>query len=149
MMFGAISHEVKSDILFINGTVNAAKYQEVLAEVGMKQFLRHHPHPSVEFMEDGAPAHCAKSTKEWHRRNGVRLFQGWPGNSPDLNPIENLWSQMKHLQRTKRATSKEAIKKIVRKVCNAIAPEYLEKLYESLPRRMQAVIESGGAHMKY
>ena len=63
MMFGAISHEVKSDILFINGTVNAAKYQEVLAEAGIKQFLRRHPHPSVEFMEDGASAHRAKSTK--------------------------------------------------------------------------------------
>ena len=63
MMFGAISHEVKSDILFINGTINVAKYQEVLAEAGIKQFLRRPPHPSVEFMEDGAPAHRAKSTK--------------------------------------------------------------------------------------
>ena len=119
------------------------------AESGIKQFLRRHPHPSVQFMEDGAPAHRAKSTQEWHQKNGVRLFQGWPGNSPDLNIIENLWSQMKHLQRTEQATSKQGLKKIARRVWNAITPEYLEKLYESLPRRMAVVIASKGAHTKY
>ena len=112
-------------------------------------FLHRHPHPLVQFMEDGAPAHRAKSTQEWHQKNGVRLFQGWPGNSPDLNIIENLWSQMKHLQRTEQATSKQGLKKIARRVWNAITPEYLEKLYESLPRRMAAVIASKGAHTKY
>ena len=56
---------------------------------------------------------------------------------------------MKHLQRTEQATSKQGLKKIVRRVWNAITPEYLEKLYESLPRRMAAVIASKGAHTKY
>ena len=33
--------------------------------------------------------HRAKSTKDWHQACGIKLFAGWPGNSPDLNPIEN------------------------------------------------------------
>ena len=63
--------------------------------------------------------------------------------------IENLWSEMKHLQRKERATSEEGIKKIAQKVWKAVTPEYLRQLYESMPRRMAAVIASQGGHTKY
>ena len=82
--------------------------------------------------------HTAATTRKWHKEHGVKLLTGWPGNSPDLNPIENLWSQMKHLQR-----------KIARKVWREVTPEYLERLYESMPRRMQAVIAAQGGYTKY
>ena len=47
------------------------------------------------------------------------------------------------------ATSKEGIKKIARKVWRQVTPAYLETLYESMPRRMQAVVEAQGGHTKY
>ena len=50
---------------------------------------------------------------------------------------------------TERATSKEGIKKVARKVWRAITPEYLNSLYESMPRRMAAVIAAEGGHTKY
>ena len=62
-------------------------------------------------MEDGAPVHRALSTKKWHANHGVKLFGGWPGISPNLNPIENLWSEMKNLQRKEQTTLMEGLKK--------------------------------------
>ena len=100
-------------------------------------------------MEDGAPAHRANSTKNWHQDNGIKLFQGWPGNSPDLNPIENAWSQMKHIQRRERATSEVGLKKIARRVWRGLTREYLQSLYESMPGRMQAVVDAAGGHTKH
>ncbi len=57
------------------------------------------------FQLDLAPAHTAKSTKSWLNDHGVGVLD-WPANSPDLNPIENLWGIVKKM-RNKR--SKNAI----------------------------------------
>lgn len=47
------------------------------------------------FMQDSAPAHIAKSVTQWLSDCEVPYFRDWPGNSPDISPIENLWSHMK------------------------------------------------------
>ena len=77
------------------------------------------------------------------------LFGVWLKNLPYLNLIENLWGQMKHMQRKERATSAEGLKRIARKVWKGVSSDYLKKLYESMPRRMQAVIDAEEGHTKY
>ena len=85
----------------------------------------------------------------WYKRHRVILFGGLPGNLPYLNLIENLWAQMKHKQRKEPATSAERLKRIASKVWKGISSEYLKKIYKSMPRRMQAVIDAEGSHTKY
>ena len=92
---------------------------------------------------------CSSLTKQWHAEHGVRLFQGWPGNSLDLNPIENLWSQMKVMQSHKHATSVAGLKRIALRVWRRIMPSYQKALYMSLPRCTQVVLDANGVHTKY
>ena len=66
-----------------------------------------------------------------------------------LNIIENIWSQMKHEQRQEQATSMAGLKKIAQKVWKNLKPDYVERLYASLPKQMEAVILAGGGHTKY
>src|ERR1051325_10060431 len=53
------------------------------------------------FQQDGAPCHTAKVCQKWFKDNNLRLLS-WPGNSPDLNPIKNLWAWLKILVSQRR-----------------------------------------------
>ena len=56
------------------------------------------------FQHDGAPSHTAKSVKAFLSENKVAVLP-WPSNSPDMNPIENLWMIVKQRIAEKRPTS--------------------------------------------
>lgn len=47
------------------------------------------------FMQDGAPYHTAHSVIQWQKDCKESFFNDWSGNSPDINPIENLWALLK------------------------------------------------------
>ena len=55
--------------------------------------------------------------------------------------MKNLVERARHIDRR--------VEKIARKVWRQVTPDYLEKLYESMPRQMEAVIQAQGGHTKY
>ncbi len=58
------------------------------------------------FQKDLAPAHNAKATSTWFKDHGNPVLN-WPANSPDLNPIENLWGIVKRKMRYARPNNAE------------------------------------------
>ena len=52
-------------------------------------------------MEDGAPCHSARETQNWLRQNGINKLP-WSSQSPDMNPIENLWGILDRNLRKKK-----------------------------------------------
>ncbi len=79
------------------------------------------------FQQDLAPAHTAKGTKSWFNDHGITVLD-WPANSPDLNPIENLWGIVKRKMRDTRPNNADDLKATVKETWASIPPQQCHKL---------------------
>ena len=73
----------------------------------------------------------------------------WPSQSPDLNPIENLWGYLKGRLETRIIHSTAQLLAAAREEWNALPQQVLQNLIESMPRRIAAVIRARGGATKY
>ena len=146
MIWGSFSFSGLNELKIITGYMNSAKYIEILNECILPIFEND---KNAIYQDDNAPCHTSKMLKQWYRTNKITKLD-WPSNSPDLNPIENLWHFMKRriIKRTPRTKSQleAAIIDVWKK---EIPIEYLQRLIESMPRRIKAVIKNKGAWIKY
>ncbi len=148
MIWAAMSSAVVGPLCFMKYTVNAAIYQEILEHVMLPSADKFYGDADFIFQQDLAPAHTAKGSKSWFSDHGVTVLD-WPANSPDLNPIENLWGIVKRKMRDTRPNNADDLKATVKETWASIPPHQCHKLITSMPRRIEAVIKAKGAPTKY
>ncbi len=148
MIWGAMSSAGVGPLCFLKTNVTAPVYQEILEHFMLPSADQLFKDADFIFQQDLAPAHTAKSTKSWLNDHGVGVLD-WPANSPDLNPIENLWGIVKRKMRDKRPKNADELKATVKETWASILPQQCHKLITSMPRRIEAVIKAKGAPTKY
>jgi len=101
-------------------------------------------------MQDNAPCHTSKLTKEWLDQQNF-LTVKWPPYSPDLNPIEHIWVWIKSLWHKKKGhiTNYSDLDKEIRELWDEVDCGMLEKLFQSMPRRKVSVIDAKGRSIRY
>jgi|Laugresu1bdmlbdd_1035124.scaffolds.fasta_scaffold28751_1 transposase len=124
----------------IIGTYLIPYIKEIKDELGME----------MEFMQDNAPCHKASEVTEYLRKKKISVLP-WPPQSPDLNPIENLWHCVKQRRYKKypMPSTKDELIEQVFEIWGNLEPELIEKLCSSAPRRFQACLDANGLQTKY
>ena len=127
-------------------TMNSDWYVECL-DNHLLPFMR--IHGCKRFLQDGASCHKSKKTLAHLAAQPFSIID-WPGNSPDLNPIENVWNWMKDQLQNINITSVPMLQEEIKKLWVQRTPiAYLRKLCDSMPSRLQQVIDADGNMTKY
>lgn len=139
-------------ITFVEGRQKSNDYIRTLEYCLLPRFRTAADDPPM-FQQDGASIHRSTVSKDWLNANvGPQSWcQDWPAKSPDLNPIENLWSIMsrKVYEGCKQYKNVQELKTAIGVAWKAIPDETITKLLDSLPSRCQDVIDYKGEGLHY
>ena len=97
------------------------------------------------FQQDNAPCHKAASVDAYLRRAHVVTME-WPPQSPDFNPIENLWVILKRKVAAERPGNLNSLWEVLQRAWESISQQQIASLVGFMPERMKlAVAAKGGA----
>ena len=73
----------------------------------------------------------------------------WPSQSPDLNPIESLWYDLKMAEHERNPSNLKELEQFLQEEWKQIPVERCAKLIDTYPKRLAAVIAAKGGSTKY
>ena len=144
MVFGAIGIGYKSNLIIVDGTIDASVYQSILKEANIKNDVdKLHGRGNYLYQQDGAPAHTSKSSIRYISTQ-FNLLRHWPPQSPDLNPIENLWGVLKRRVASGKPQTREDLRKLVEESWSNIPQEVVDNIVFSFLSRTKLVLVKKG-----
>lgn len=163
MFFGGFGLTISTDLVALKGDPRSRR-KGVTGRVIKACLERQLPEVLVEgmtFQHDNGPTFTSTIVQEWLQdwayREGITLAD-WPPYSPDLNPVENLWSILKqricdrypelaYLKKSEAA--KNRLIEAAKEVWDELEDEIFENLLNSMPKRIQALREAKGWYTRY
>lgn len=149
MVWGCISSQGVGNLVFINGNMDQEQYLDIL-----KQNLPQSAHKfgfgnNFKFYQDNDPKHKAWNVRSWLLYNCRKVIDT-PAQSPDLNPIENIWVFLKRRVAKRNPKNKRELVQFIKEEWEKIPEHYnFSELIKSMNRRLFSVIDAEGRHTKY
>ena len=132
----------------IDGIMTKEVYNGILQDQMLPSKMRLFPDNNWIFQQDNDPKHTASINKMFVIDNMIPTFN-WPSQSPDLNPIENLWAILDSTCRNRNCKNAAELFETLQTAWNNLPNDILTSLVDSMPRRCAAVIKSKGWPTKY
>jgi transposase/predicted transcriptional regulator len=147
MFWSAIGANCKAPLIVLKGTVNTDKYIELLESHFLPWFRENCP-ATHTFQQDNAPAHKSKRSIAFINDQNLKLLD-WPANSPDLNPIENIWSVLKNAVEKRSPKTLEELERAAIEEWDKIDQQTIRKTIKTMNRRIDQVLERKGEKCEY
>lgn len=150
MFWGTLTARGPGRLIPVDGMMNSDKYKAILTNHLVPVLEREYPDGKAIFQQDLAPCHTSVKMQKFFKDNKLNIME-WPGNSPDLNPIENLWAIIK-----RRITNQDC--STMQKLISAVIQTWYHdpkiadiasKLIDSMPNRVQKLLKAKGGHIQY
>jgi transposase len=153
MVWGCISYDMRGPLVRIpSGMRKGVDYVDlVLGGPLWEVYLEQSEEKGiVKVMEDGAPTHRSKVAQNFRSQNSLETFPH-PAQSPDMNPIEHVWKQLKVLvnKRPNQSRNGDELWVALEEEWLNIDITFINSLIDSMPRRIQALHNAKGRSTKY
>ncbi|GFV79575.1 transposable element Tcb1 transposase [Trichonephila clavipes] len=144
MVWGGIGYPSRTPLVRIDGTLNSQRYISEVLEPVVLPYIQ--GLATVIFQQDNARPYVTRIVQRFV--NHQIEFLPWPNRSSDLSPIENMWSMFAQrlTQITPPAATPDHLWQCVEAAWSAIPQEHIQSLFESMPRRVAAVISNNGGY---
>ncbi|GFU13832.1 transposable element Tcb1 transposase [Trichonephila clavipes] len=148
MVWGGIGYHSHTPLVRIAGTLNSQRYISKVLEPVVLPYLQ--GLTATILQQDNARPHVTHIVQRFFVNHQIKLLPR-PACSPDLSPIENMWSivAQRLTQITPPAVTPDQLWKRVEAVWSAVSQEHIQNLFESMPRRVAAVISNNGGYSGY
>lgn len=148
MFWGAFSSSGTGKLVCIKGIMKSEHYITILDEnlkvsaqnLGLgRRFI---------FQQDNDPKHRSKAVTAWLQRQKINVLP-WPSMSPDLNPIENLWRELKVRIRRRAPKTLHDLEQVAMNEWKNIPRETCFNLIKNYRERLLQVIKAKGHAINY
>ena len=147
-VWGGISKRGRTGICIFEGTMDAPLYIQVLEQTLLPFFERAYP-DGHRFMADNNPKHTSKAAKDFLEEKGVSWWRT-PAESPECNPIENLWHKLKEYnRRVIKPTIKQQLTDGIKQFWETVTVTKCNKYINHLKKVLPKVIELNGVATGY
>lgn len=148
MVWGAIGYNMRSRLLRIEGNLNSNRYIREVLQPEALPLLQAAPH--AIFQQDNARPHVARNVQAFFEERRVPLLP-WPARSPDMSPIEHVWDMVgRQLVRSgPPAATVDALWTRLQTAWQCVPQQHIQALFDSMPRRLEALIAARGGFTPY
>ena len=134
MLFGGISAKWKSPLISIDQSVDSIYYvDEFIDNAGIiPEMNSAYGYNNWFLVQDGATPHTASDTMDY-LTTYCNVLKDWPANSPDLNPIGNLWGIIKKRVEELQPQSVEQLIQVSFDTWENVSNQIIQNLISSVP----------------
>jgi len=129
-------------------SLDARRYQTILGLNLVPSAHQFWPRGQWWFQQDNATPHTAGTSRIWFHNHGVDLID-WPAWSPDLNPIEELWNDLKRRVYGRHPQTMDELERFVTEEWANTDLHFIARICRNMPHRLQLVISNEGHKIAY
>ena len=147
-VWAGISKRGPTPIVIFKGIMNAELYTSIL-EMSLVPFICNTYPDSHRFMQDNDPKHTSRTAQNFFETHEINWWKT-PPESPDMNPIENLWHELKeYIRREVKPTTQSELIVGIKRFWNTVDVNKCNKYINHLQKVIPKVIELDGAATGY
>ena len=147
-VWGGISKKGATRIIMFSGNMNAQRLKRIL-EAGLVPFINELFPAGHRLYQDNDPKHTSEYISDFFEEQGINWW-ATPPESPDLNPIENIWGSLKqYLRTTYKPRNLDELKSGIQQFWMTLTPEICQRYIGHIQRVIPKVVEVCGEPSGY